>query len=347
MKTPTDKAIIERDILKQELQVHFDAAVSVGELSNTDTKYICDLATDVAERCFAVRQAAALRAIAPPQVPEGAPLTDQEVSNWRDTSHCNPCLHVRFKLLYQHVDWQTARLAETEKERDEAREVWNRSEEHCAHKHVERFELVTAKAIRDAEIVALRKLLNEILPWIQERCAEIETPGMSETAADRIAEHAKLPEIYGALARTAESYAGLTVLPKTEVEELRKDQARLEAVRLAALKEIAVHVGSIPESHIENRRLEHAYVLAAHRILATGEPDGVCSKTDAAMSSAQPEGERKVSVHDPKWCGNCQQFITPWHDCERHKPRPSVAAVPAMAELAKPTPAAADGKGET
>jgi hypothetical protein len=64
------------------------------------------------------------------------------------------------------------------------------------------------------------------------------------------------------------------------------DSARLEAVRLAALEQVAFEVSAIPESHLENGRIQHNGILLIHRILATGEPDGVL-KSDAARSATQ------------------------------------------------------------
>lgn len=109
-----------------------------------------------------------------------------------------------------------------------------------------------------------------------------------------------IESVESALLLTPKESGGYVVMLESDRDSLRDRLARLEAVRLAALQNVALHVGAIPESHIENKRLEHAFVLAAHRILATGEPDSVLktepiNTTPAPANGATPEsGTAKI-----------------------------------------------------
>jgi hypothetical protein len=71
---------------------------------------------------------------------------------------------------------------------------------------------------------------------------------------------------------------------RAQLQQAQEERDALENVRLAALRQVGYHVNAIPQEHIDNKRLEHAFVLSAHRILATADPKVDQSLTTPANS---------------------------------------------------------------
>ena len=80
---------------------------------------------------------------------------------------------------------------------------------------------------------------------------------------------------------TAPAAPNLVAIDRDKLEALRRDVQRLEAVRLAALGEIAYDAEPASEKYVTGT------IQRAHRILSTGEPDGIL-KTAAIDSASGP-----------------------------------------------------------
>lgn len=126
------------------------------------------------------------------------------------------------------------------------------------------------QANRIATLQDIDSWLNLLLSYRRE-CVEAATREL----------HEKLTQVDLILRRQGHDIVDAAKDAMTDIAELeaklsaaQADVRRMDEVRLAALKQVALHVNAIPESHIENNRLEHAFVLAAHRILATSQPVG-------------------------------------------------------------------------
>lgn len=113
-----------------------------------------------------------------------------------------------------------ARADGAEKERDEAQAGWNRSEEYCSRKHTDADSAATERAVRDAEIVALREALQD-LHFTAKTCWDAEAARITPFRTT----HPIIEKAMEVLSRTSVSYAGKTVINAAELAELRAKSA--------------------------------------------------------------------------------------------------------------------------
>jgi len=105
----------------------------------------------------------------------------------------------------------------------------------------------------------------------------------------------------------------LTTL-RSRIAALERDGERLDAVIKAALHQVAFEVSAIPESHLENGRIEHNGILLIHRILANRNPEGKFTGESVNECDAARQADAAKEAYEPE---------TPTPAAEKHMSEPS------------------------
>jgi hypothetical protein len=226
----------------------------------------------------------------PERIAEIRAVLDDTVSSLRPGEQLDSADGAITELL-AHIDAQASATADLRRELEEANERITGCADHAVKRNAEidgatlaYANDVTRLTATVSEVTAERNSLR--LDVAALRGALLRTTGslglIVKGASPNAVGHIENYET-GKAVLTATTRPDHAVVGRGELEALRESVQRLEAVRLAALREIAYDAAPASEKYVTGT------IQRAHRILSTGEPDGIL-KTAAIDSAATAKG---------------------------------------------------------